>query len=160
MIIHVRHRSRTSPWVPFSQCFTRQRCISPNHARPRTSTRRPHPYLGTSLPLAPSDEFRTETTSLLTTILCLIEDSTHSSATFDTTLNSSMMFSSLFAVVQSSEPHFPPCFAWETLTTSSSSASQPRFQFLSLTSCSSLSTSLRIVHLTHLLLLDMNSQRL
>ena len=87
------------------------------------------------LSLAPSDQFWTETTSFLTTILWLIVDSTHSSAFFNVTLNSSMMFSSLFTVVQSSEPHCPQCLAWAALTTSSS-ASQPHHQYLSLTSCS------------------------
>ena len=50
--------------------------------RSRTSTRWPHPHLGTTLPLAPSEQFRTETTSFLTTIIHLIVDSTHSSAFF------------------------------------------------------------------------------
>ena len=48
----VRHRFRTSP-------------RSPNHSRPRPSTRWPRPHLGNSLPLAPSDQFRTETVLLL-----------------------------------------------------------------------------------------------
>ena len=69
-----------------------------------------------------------QTTSLLTTIIRLIVDSTHSSAFFNETLNSSMMFSSLLTVVQSSEPHCLQCLAWAALTTSSS-ASQPHLQF-------------------------------
>ena len=48
----VGHRFRTSP-------------RSPNHSRPRPSTRWLRPHLGTSLPLAPSDQFRTETAFLL-----------------------------------------------------------------------------------------------
>ena len=109
--------------------------VSVLHSRPRTSTRWPHPHLGTSLSLAPSDQFRTETTFILTTILWLIVDLTDSFAFFDVTLNSSMMFSSLFAVVQSSEPHCPPRLAWAAMTTCSS-ASPPHLPFLSLTSCS------------------------
>ena len=89
--------------------YTRSRWTSSNHIWPRTSTRWPHPHLGTSLSLAPSDQFRTETTSFLTTILCPIVDSTHSSAFYDEPLNSSMMFSSLFTIVQSSVPHCPQC---------------------------------------------------
>ena len=68
--------------------------------------------LSLSLSLAPSSYFRTETTSPshhdnladrgLNAILCV----------FDVTLDSSTMFSSLFAVVQSSEPHYPPNLAW------------------------------------------------
>ena len=115
VLIRVRHRSRTSPCLQ-SKCCTRG--ISPNHSRS----------------LAPPD-LRTETTSLLTTILWLIVGSTHSPPSFDVTLNSSMMLSSLFAVVQSSEPHCPPCLAWAALTTSSST-SQPHLQFPLLTSCS------------------------
>ena len=37
----------------------------PNHSRPRPSTRWPRPHLGHPLPLAPSDQFRTETAFLL-----------------------------------------------------------------------------------------------
>ena len=130
VLIRVRHRSRTSPWVSFSEIS------SPNPSRPRTSPRRPHPHLCTSLPLAPSDQFRTETT---------IVDSTHSFAFFDETLNSSMMFSSMFMVVRSCEPHCPQCLAWAALTTISS-PSQPRLQFLLLTSCSRTPSTLQCTH--------------
>ena len=84
---------------PFSQCVAHCNAVflSPKQSRPRTSTRWPFPHLDPSLSLAPSSQFRTETTSLLTTILWLIVDSTHSSASVDVTLSSSMMFSSLFA---------------------------------------------------------------
>ena len=112
--ILVRHRPRTSPWVPFSLCVAHLILIS------------------VLLSLAPSDQFRTEPTSLLTTIIRLIVDSTLL-CVFDVTLNSSMMFSSLFAVVQSSEPHCSQCHPWAAMTTS---ASQPRLQLPSLTSCS------------------------
>ena len=85
-------------------------------------------------------------------------------------MNSSTMFSSVFAVVQSPVPRCPRSLVSAALTTSSS-AKQLHLQFLLLTPCSrtpatlqcralSLSTSLRIVHLTHLFLLDMNSRRL
>ena len=57
VLIRVRHRSRTSPWVSISESS------SPNHSRPRTWTCWPHPHLGTSLPLATSDQFRTEKTA-------------------------------------------------------------------------------------------------
>ena len=53
-------RSKSSPMSVTalqSLCFTRERGISPNHSRPRAST------LGTSLPLAPSDQLRIETIS-------------------------------------------------------------------------------------------------
>ena len=66
---------------------TQQRGISPNHSRPRTSTRWPHPHLGTSPSLAPSNRSRTETTSFSTTITWLIVDSTQSSACSIVTLN-------------------------------------------------------------------------
>ena len=59
VLIRVRHCSRTSLWV--SNSVGR----SPNHSRPRTSTRWSRPHLGNSLPLAPSDQFPTETDSLL-----------------------------------------------------------------------------------------------
>ena len=99
--------------------------------------------------------------TLLATILWLIVGSTHSSASFDVTL-------SLFTVVQPSEPHCPPCLAWASLTTSSS-GSQPCHQFPLLTSCPRTPAYLhsvpfqrrafRVVHLTHLPLLDMNYLR-
>ena len=59
--------------------------------------------------------------------LLSVVGSTHHSAFLDVNLNSSMMFSSLFAVVQSSEPRCPQCLAWATLT------SQSCVQFLLLT---------------------------
>ena len=51
--------------------------------------------------------------------LLSVVGSTHHSAFFDVNLNSSMMFSSLFAVVQSSAPRCPQCLAWATLTSQS-----------------------------------------
>ena len=63
----------------------------------------------------------------------LSDRGTHSFAFFGVTLNSSMMFSSAFTVVQSSEPDCPQCLAWAVLTTTSS-PSQPHLQFLSMTS--------------------------
>ena len=90
VLIRVRYRTRASQWVSLQSVrCTRQRGIYPNHSRLRTRNRWPHRHLGTSLSLAPADQFRTETTSLLTTILWLIAGSTHSSASFDVTLNSS-----------------------------------------------------------------------
>ena len=121
VLIRVRHCSRTSPWIPFGRCVAHGNAeflqaiqflgVRPAHfdllqilqtTWSRFSTHWPQTHLGTSLPRASSDQFRTETTSLLTTMLCLIVDSTHSSGFSNETLNSSMMFSSLFPVVQSS----------------------------------------------------------
>ena len=57
-----RHRSRIFRELP-SVCVGNAEFSI--HSRPRTSTRWSHPHLGTSLSLAPSDQIRTETTSLL-----------------------------------------------------------------------------------------------
>ena len=130
VLLRVRHRSRTSPWVPFSQCVAHGNAevlqtILGTVLRPVGLI-----LIWVLLSLAPSDQFRTKT---------LIVDSTHSSASFDVTLNSPMMFCPLFAVVQSSEPHCPPCLAWAALTTSSA-ASKQRLDFLSLSCARTLAT--------------------
>ena len=117
------------------------------------------------LSLAPSDQFRTETTSLLTTCCGWSWDRRTFFCVFDETLNSSMMFSSLFTVVQSPEPHSDDFFFCV-----SASSPIPVADFLFTCSCnppvhpSSVvpchSAPLRAVHLTCLPLLDMNSRRL
>ena len=132
-----------------------------------------HPHLGTSVSLAPSDQFRTETTSPLTTIIRVDRGLNAILCVFDVTLNSSIMFSSLFAVVQSSEFHCLQCLAWAAddffffcITASSSFpvaivlftySCNPPMHPSSVVPCHS--APLRAVHLTRLPLLDMNSRR-
>ena len=76
VLIRVRHRSRTSPRVSFSKCVAHGKAVVL-----QTILGLVLRLVGLiiisvlSLPLAPSDQFRTETTSLLTTILPLIVDS-------------------------------------------------------------------------------------
>ena len=123
-LIRVRHCSRTSPLVPFSQKPFPASYLDSLASFILISVlpcllHHPINFGLRQLPFSPR----------YTVFLRL----THSSAFFEKTLNSSMMFSSLFAVVQFSVPHCPPRLAWAALTTSS--VLQPCLQILSLTSC-------------------------
>ena len=148
VLIRVRHRSRTSPWVSLSQCV----------AHGNTE------FLQTILGLV----LRLVGIILISVLLCLAI-----LCVFDVTLNSSMAFSSLFVVVQSSEPHCPQCLALGSsddffCVTASSPISVADFSFTyscnppmypsSVVPCHTAPP--RAAHLTRLPLLDMNSRRL